>query len=89
MTLFSVGTNPTIGTNRCLGFLSPLTPVESICEYWTTLHSHGLYLSNIGSNLLYFKNVSVLASLHCRCNLGPQWTQQITGNALQISLQPD
>ena len=45
--------------------------MESICEYWTTFHSHGLYLSNIGSNLFYFKNVSALASLHCRGNLTP------------------
>ena len=59
-----------IGTNRHPN-LSPLTPVESICEYWTTLHSHGLYLSNIGSNLFHFKNVSALPSLHCRCNLNP------------------
>ena len=52
-------------------FLSLLMPMESICEHWTTLHSHGLYLSSIGSNLFYFKNVSALASLHCRCNLTP------------------
>ena len=68
-------TNRTISTivywYQWTPFLSPLTPMESICEYWTTLHSHGLYLSNIGSNLFYFKNVSALASLHCRCNLTP------------------
>ena len=35
--LFSIGTNDSFHWYQWTPFLSPLTPVESICEYWTTL----------------------------------------------------
>ena len=35
--IFSIGTNDSYHWYQWTPFLSPLTPVESICEYWTTL----------------------------------------------------
>ena len=44
-------------------FLSPLTPMESICEYWTTLPRHVLHDFKI---LVSQKTVPVSSYGHCR-----------------------
>ena len=42
MTSFSIGTNRTIGTNGDPSYHLLITPMESICEYWTTPNKNGV-----------------------------------------------